>query len=186
MSSGSGRLRCTVSFGSGVVMPAACPIRPRAASRAPGGPAAGVHIRRSVSRPGRRGGGRRETGATAGAPAATLPGEVGAVGGEREGVARRDGTPIGLLTAGSGPPLLLVHGGLSGRSRFAPLWTQLAGRYRVSALDRRGSSGDAAEYDLVREHENVAAVAGHLAARAGRWTSSRTASVASSSWARPA
>jgi len=28
-----------------------------------------------------------------------------------------DGTPIGILTAGAGPDLLLVHGGLSGMSR---------------------------------------------------------------------
>jgi pimeloyl-ACP methyl ester carboxylesterase len=92
------------------------------------------------------------------------------VDGEREIVVSRDGTPIGLLTAGSGPPLLLVHGGLSGRARFAPLWAQLAGRYRVSALDRRGrgSSGDAPGYEPAREHEDVAAVAGHLAALAGR------------------
>jgi pimeloyl-ACP methyl ester carboxylesterase len=77
-----------------------------------------------------------------------------------------DGTPIGLVTAGSGPPLLLVHGGLSGRSRFAPLWAHLVPHFRVTAIDRRGrsSSGDGPEYALEREYEDVRAVASHLAA----------------------
>jgi pimeloyl-ACP methyl ester carboxylesterase len=90
------------------------------------------------------------------------------VDGDREVVLSPDGTPIGLLTAGSGPPLLLVHGGLSGRDRFAPLRAQLTG-FRVTALDRRGrgSSGDGPVYDIAREYEDVAAVAEHLAARAG-------------------
>jgi pimeloyl-ACP methyl ester carboxylesterase len=89
--------------------------------------------------------------------------------GGREVVTSPDGTPIGLLTAGVGSPLLLVHGGLSGRSRFAPLWAQLTGSFRVTAIDRRGrgSSGDAATYDIAREYEDVAAVAHHLASVTG-------------------
>jgi pimeloyl-ACP methyl ester carboxylesterase len=81
-----------------------------------------------------------------------------------------DGTPIGILTAGSGPPLLLVHGGLSGRSRFAPLWEQLVPSFQVTAMDRRGrgSSGDGAAYDVRREYEDVRAVAEHLARATGR------------------
>jgi pimeloyl-ACP methyl ester carboxylesterase len=86
--------------------------------------------------------------------------------GVREVVRSADGTPIGLLTAGSGPPLLLVHGGLSGRSRFAPLWPHLVPHFQVTAIDRRGrgSSGDAADYALDREFEDVRAVAERLAA----------------------
>jgi pimeloyl-ACP methyl ester carboxylesterase len=88
------------------------------------------------------------------------------VDGVREVVRSADGTPIGLMTAGSGPPLLLVHGGLSGRSRFAPLWAHLAPHFRVTAMDRRGrgSSGDAAAYAFEREFEDVHAVASRLAA----------------------
>jgi pimeloyl-ACP methyl ester carboxylesterase len=62
-----------------------------------------------------------------------------------------------------------VHGGLSGLSRFAPLWRELVPHFRVTAMDRRGrgSSGDAAAYDLAREYEDVRAVAEHLAAPGG-------------------
>jgi pimeloyl-ACP methyl ester carboxylesterase len=91
------------------------------------------------------------------------------VDGVRDVVTSDDGTPIGLLTAGCGPPLLLVHGGLSGRSRWAPLWPHLTGSFRVTAVDRRGrgSSGDAPAYALEREFEDVRAVAQRLAAHAG-------------------
>jgi pimeloyl-ACP methyl ester carboxylesterase len=87
------------------------------------------------------------------------------VDGARAVVCSDDGTPIGLATAGTGPPLLLVHGGLSGRYRFAPLAEQLVPHFRVTAIDRRGrgSSGDAAEYALEREFEDVRAVAERLA-----------------------
>jgi len=80
-----------------------------------------------------------------------------------------DGTPIGILTAGAGPDLLLVHGGLNGMSRWAPLWAELTPRFRVTAMDRRGRgrSGDAAGYAIDREYEDVAAVTRHLAARSG-------------------
>jgi pimeloyl-ACP methyl ester carboxylesterase len=80
-----------------------------------------------------------------------------------------DGTAIGLLTAGSGPPLLLVHGGLSGMRRWAPLWAHLVPRFRVTALDRRGrgASGDGPEYAFAREVEDVRAVAERLAGEAG-------------------
>jgi len=87
------------------------------------------------------------------------------VDGTRDVVRSADGTPIGILTGGSGSPLLLVHGGLSGRSRFAPLWRELVPHFRVTVMDRRGrgSSGDADLYDLRREFEDVRAVADHLA-----------------------
>jgi pimeloyl-ACP methyl ester carboxylesterase len=89
--------------------------------------------------------------------------------GEPGVVRSADGTPIGILTAGTGPDLLLVHGGLSGTSRWTPLWAELTPRFRVTALDRRGRgrSGDAAGYAVDREYEDVAAVVAHLAARAG-------------------
>jgi pimeloyl-ACP methyl ester carboxylesterase len=80
-----------------------------------------------------------------------------------------DGTPIGIRTAGSGPSLLLVHGGLSGMRRWAPLWALLVPHFRVTAMDRRGrdTSGDADGYAFEREFEDVRAVVERLAAEAG-------------------
>lgn len=77
-------------------------------------------------------------------------------------ITSRDGTSIAYERTGSGPPLVLVHGtgdvhdfwDLSGvRTAFAEYFT-------VYAIDRRGRgrSGDAAEYALEREAEDVAAV----------------------------
>jgi pimeloyl-ACP methyl ester carboxylesterase len=87
------------------------------------------------------------------------------VDGHRHAVTSADGTEIGLLTAGDGPPLLLVHGGMGRIERWAPLWEPLTGRWRVTAMDRRGrgSSGDAGPHDLRREFEDVAAVAASMA-----------------------
>jgi len=76
-----------------------------------------------------------------------------------------DGVRVGLLTAGSGPPLLLVHGGMGSMESWGGAWDALAGGRRVTAMDRRGrgSSGDAAGYSLDREFADVAAVAALLA-----------------------
>jgi pimeloyl-ACP methyl ester carboxylesterase len=87
------------------------------------------------------------------------------VDGHRHAVTSADGTEIGLLTAGDGPPLLLVHGGMGRIERWAPLWEPLTSRWRVTAMDRRGrgSSGDTAPHDLRREFEDVTAVAASMA-----------------------
>src|SRR5271155_5598457 len=88
--------------------------------------------------------------------------------GERHSVAGADGVRIGLLTAGSGPPLLLVHGGVGQIERWEPLWEPLSRRWRVTAMDRRGrgSSGDGQQYSIEAEYGDVAAVAAALAATA--------------------
>lgn len=85
--------------------------------------------------------------------------------GRRHTVTSADGTEIGLLTAGDGPPLLLVHGGMGRIERWAPVWKPLTSRWRVTAMDRRGrgSSGDTLPHDLRREFEDVTAVAASLA-----------------------
>lgn len=85
--------------------------------------------------------------------------------GYRHSVTSADGTEIGLLTAGDGPPLLLVHGGMGCIASWRPAWPALTGRWRVTAMDRRGrgTSGDTAPYDVRREFEDVAAVASSLA-----------------------
>jgi pimeloyl-ACP methyl ester carboxylesterase len=87
------------------------------------------------------------------------------VEGRRHEVISPDGTRIGLLTAGEGPPLLLVHGGMGCIQSWAPLWGKLTGQWQVTAMDRRGreTSGDTQPYVLSREYEDVAAVAGSLA-----------------------
>lgn len=87
-------------------------------------------------------------------------------GGDMDTVTSADGTEIAYERTGSGPPLVLVHGGgdvhefwdLAG-SRAA-----LADHFTVYAMDRRGhgESGDAAAYALEREAEDVAAVVDQL------------------------
>jgi len=88
------------------------------------------------------------------------------VDGHRHAVTSADGTEIGLLTAGHGPPLLLVHGGMGCIENWQPLWKSLTGRWQVTAMDRRGrgtSRDDVQPYELRREFEDVAAVAASLA-----------------------
>ena len=86
--------------------------------------------------------------------------------GTRHSVTGAGGVSIGLLTAGAGPALLLVHGGMGQLERWEPMWGPLTERWRVTAMDRRGrgSSGDdAAPYALSKEYADVAAVAARLA-----------------------
>ena len=89
--------------------------------------------------------------------------------GTRHSVTGADGVRIGLLTAGSGPALLLVHGGMGTISSWQRVWGPLAGQRRVTAMDRRGrgSSGDADTYELSSEYADVAAVAAALASEQG-------------------
>lgn len=53
-----------------------------------------------------------------------------------------DGTPIAVEREGSGPTLLIVHGGLGDRTRWTPLFPLLSSHFTVCAMDRRGASGD--------------------------------------------
>jgi pimeloyl-ACP methyl ester carboxylesterase len=81
-------------------------------------------------------------------------------------VVSRDGTKIAYWTSGNGPPLLIVHGTSGSHERFAPLLPYLELHATVHAMDRRGrgGSGDAPDYELAREFEDVAAVVGAIAA----------------------
>lgn len=78
----------------------------------------------------------------------------------QETVTSKDGTPIAYGRSGEGPPLVLVHGTSADRSRWAPVLPALEERCTVYAVDRRGrgGSGDADDYALEREVEDVAAV----------------------------
>jgi len=85
--------------------------------------------------------------------------------GHRHEVTSADGTRIGLLTAGAGPSLLLVHGGMGCIESWQSLWGPLTSRWRVTAMDRRGrgSSGDSGPYRLSLEFADVATVVASMA-----------------------
>jgi len=70
---------------------------------------------------------------------------------------------------GDRPPLLLVHGATADHTTWRAVGPLLAASRRVFAMDRRGrgASGDAAEYLIEREYEDIAAVAASLAADPG-------------------
>jgi pimeloyl-ACP methyl ester carboxylesterase len=84
-------------------------------------------------------------------------------------VTSADGTEIGWVTSGTGPPLLLVHGMLSDHHRWSPLLPYLEPHVTVHAMDRRGRglSGDAPDYGVVREFEDVTAVVDAVAEESG-------------------
>jgi len=72
----------------------------------------------------------------------------------------RDGTQIGYVQSGSGPALLLVHGTTASHQRWSAITPRFEDSFTVYAMDRRGRGGssDGAEYDLVREAEDIVAV----------------------------
>ena len=75
-------------------------------------------------------------------------------------VTSADGTSIFFEQRGSGAPVLLVGGAFNDRTTVAGLAEVLAGDFTTIAYDRRGrgSSGDAAEYAVEREIEDIAAL----------------------------
>ncbi|MCI0723896.1 MAG: alpha/beta hydrolase [Acidobacteria bacterium] len=75
-------------------------------------------------------------------------------------VKSNDGTLIAVECAGTGPSLIIVHGGIGDRTRWTPMFPLLSSRLTVCAMDRRGhgASGDSHEYSLQKEAEDVAVV----------------------------
>ena len=77
-------------------------------------------------------------------------------------VRSKDGTSIAYDRAGAGPALILVGGAFSYRryKRWVQLAELLAPRFRVISYDRRGrgDSGDAPEYAVEREVEDLDAL----------------------------
>ncbi|MPV35710.1 alpha/beta fold hydrolase [Georgenia subflava] len=91
------------------------------------------------------------------------------IDGKERTIESADGTPIWTVSAGAGPPLLLVHGGMTSSTRWHHLWQFLTLHHAVSAMDRRGRgrSGDGDQYSLTSELQDVAVVARDLAERHG-------------------
>jgi pimeloyl-ACP methyl ester carboxylesterase len=84
-------------------------------------------------------------------------------------IVSRDGTEIAYWSSGGGPPLVLVHGTTADHTRWHPLLPFLEPHATVHAMDRRGrgASGDAPDYDVARELEDVAAVVDAVAETSG-------------------
>jgi pimeloyl-ACP methyl ester carboxylesterase len=73
----------------------------------------------------------------------------------------RDGTRIGWREAGSGPPIVLVHGAPADHTRWETFAPSLLDRFRLCLVDRRGRglSDDGAAYSIASEYDDIAAVA---------------------------
>lgn len=84
-----------------------------------------------------------------------------------EKVTSKDGTEIAYDTYGSGPSLVLVAGGFTERSRYAPDAEALSSAFTVVNYDRRGrgDSGDTQPYAVEREWEDLDAVCSATGAR---------------------
>jgi pimeloyl-ACP methyl ester carboxylesterase len=76
-----------------------------------------------------------------------------------------DGTPIAYHRSGQGAPLVLVHGTTADHTRWAPVLPAFEPYYTVYALDRRGrgGSGDAEQYAIECEFEDIVALVNSLA-----------------------
>ena len=87
---------------------------------------------------------------------------------ERFTVRAKDGVEISVQKAGSGPPLLLIHGSLlNGSISWGAVLPILAEHFTVYAMDRRGRapSGDATEYSLQVEADDIAGVVAAIGLR---------------------
>jgi pimeloyl-ACP methyl ester carboxylesterase len=77
-------------------------------------------------------------------------------------VVSADGAVIGYRRLGSGPAVLLVHGGMQAAQHLMVLASLLAGEFRVYVPDRRGrglSGGYGERFGVQRETEDVQALA---------------------------
>jgi pimeloyl-ACP methyl ester carboxylesterase len=75
-------------------------------------------------------------------------------------VVSRDGTTIAYWRTGDGPPIVLLNGAFRDHTIFDQLVPELAPHCTTYVYDRRGrgESGDAAEYAVAREIEDLRAV----------------------------
>lgn len=77
-----------------------------------------------------------------------------------ESVTSADGTEIAYKQTGNGPPLVLIHGGGGSQSLWNSIQPHLASDATVVVPERRGhgDSGDAEDYSLEREVDDMCAV----------------------------
>ena len=83
-------------------------------------------------------------------------------------VTSADGTPVEYLSAGSGPPVIVVPGALAVASDLTALAALLAQRHTVHVVQRRGRGGSGPQgerYGIERECEDVEAVRARTGAR---------------------
>jgi pimeloyl-ACP methyl ester carboxylesterase len=80
-----------------------------------------------------------------------------------------DGVPIAVWVEGTGPALVMVHGSIADHTTCEPFVGVLREHFTTYCLDRRGfgASGDAADYAIERDFDDVAAVVDAVAARTG-------------------
>ncbi|MFO7526864.1 MAG: alpha/beta hydrolase [Ignavibacteriaceae bacterium] len=78
-----------------------------------------------------------------------------------EKVVSNDGTEIGYVKKGNGPALILVHGTTADHTRWLPIIPYFENHFTLYAMDRRGrgGSGDSPVYSIMKEAEDIAAVA---------------------------
>jgi pimeloyl-ACP methyl ester carboxylesterase len=76
----------------------------------------------------------------------------------------KDQTAIAFNKSGSGTPLVLVHGTNGSWTHWAFILPYLNQRFTVYAMERRGrgKSGDASNYSIEREYEDIAALASSI------------------------
>ncbi len=69
----------------------------------------------------------------------------------------KDGTTIGFVRVGEGPPIVIVHESLATGASWRKVANILAHTFTCFVLDRRGraSSGDAPRYSIEREYEDI-------------------------------
>jgi pimeloyl-ACP methyl ester carboxylesterase len=88
----------------------------------------------------------------------------------RQHVRSIDGTAIGYISSGTGPPLVMVHGATADHSALSRVVPLLEPHFTVHAVDRRGRglSGDGPSYDISLEYADVTAVVEDVARTSGK------------------
>lgn len=71
-----------------------------------------------------------------------------------------DGTQLSHHQRGSGPDVVLLHGGMGSAEDFEPVLERLAAAYRVTAIDRPGFGRSHGRGDDVTHPGNARLVAG--------------------------
>jgi pimeloyl-ACP methyl ester carboxylesterase len=77
---------------------------------------------------------------------------------QMETIKSADGTLVAFQKSGSGPPLVLIHGGTADHTRWNPVLPELERYFTVYAVDRRGrgESVEPGEYFIEREFGDIA------------------------------